>query len=238
MKAKGGFAYLTAEEMAEADRVAIEDFGIDVLSLMENAGKQVADLARRMLGGTVEGRKVCCLVGKGNNGGDGLVAARHLRNWGADVSIVLAGSREELRDVPARQFVSVQKMGLRVTEPTGDFGGELLIDALLGYGSRGNPREPVAGVILRANGSSVPILAVDVPSGLDATTGEPGEPCVSAKTTVTFGLPKSGFLNPRSRKFVGELYLADISLPDQIYRRYHFPQGIFAKDALIPLGEV
>jgi hydroxyethylthiazole kinase-like uncharacterized protein yjeF len=234
LKSEGGFAYLTAEEMAEADRMTIGDFGIDVLSLMENAGVATANLARKMLGGDTSGRSVCCLVGRGNNGGDGLVAARHLHNWGALVTVVLGGERGELRDVPARQLATVDKMGIKVFGQDGDFGGaELLVDALLGYGSRGDPRDPLARLIRRANTSGTRILAVDIPSGLDATTGEPGEPCIIAKATVTFGLLKNGFLNPRSRGFVGDLYLADISLPGGIYSRYSQRPGIFARDSLV-----
>lgn len=234
MKFEGGFAFLTAEEMAEADRTTVQDLGIDVLSLMENAGLGVAELARRMLGGSVSGRRICCLVGKGNNGGDGLVAARHLHNWGGKVTVAVGGERSELRDVPAKQLAGADRIGILIGGPGQDFGGaELLVDALLGYGSRGNPREPVAQLIVRANRSGIPILAADIPSGLDATTGEPGEPCIAAKATVTFGLPKTGFLNPKGRKLVGELYLADISLPWLIYRRYSQQPGIFGKDTLI-----
>jgi len=226
--------YLTAEEMGEADKAAIEEFGIDVLALMENAGSATAQLARRMLGNDVDGRRICCLVGKGNNGGDGLVAARRLQTWGGRVTVVLGGAKGDLRDVPAKQLAMADRLGIPVEGPGGDFGrAELLVDALLGYGSRGNPREPVAGLIRRANGSGIPILAVDIPSGLDATTGGPGNPCVVAKATVTFGLPKTGFLNPRCREFVGELYLADISMPARIYAGYGQKPGIFGKDTLV-----
>ena len=237
MKSDGGMVYLTADEMAELDRTAVEEFGIDVLVLMENAGLAVANLARRMLGGSVAGRKVFCLVGKGNNGGDGLVAARHLHNWGAQVAVVLGERRADLRDGPARQLGVVEKMGLEIGGPEKELGGsELLIDALLGYSSRGDPREPVAGLIRRANGSAVQILAVDLPSGLDATSGAPREPCVRARATVTFGLPKTGFLNTKSRRFVGELYVADISLPAELYRRYAQEASIFGKDNLVKIG--
>jgi len=226
--------YLTAEEMAEADRAAIEDFGIDVVALMENAGFATAQLARKMLGNDVDGREVCCLAGKGNNGGDGLVAARRLHGWGCRVTVVLGSKRSELRDIPARQLSSVERNGIPVLDSEGDFGGaELLIDGLLGYGSKGNPREPTSGLIRRANSSGIPILAVDIPSGLDATTGQPSDPCIAANATVTFGLPKTGFLDPRAREKVGELYLADISLPKPIYSRYAQSPAIFGKDTLV-----
>jgi NAD(P)H-hydrate epimerase len=235
LKSQGGLVYLTAEEMAGADRMAIEEFGIDVLSLMENAGVATATLARRILGGDVSGRRVRCLVGRGNNGGDGLVAARHLLNWGAKVTVILASSRDEIRDAPSRQLGTVVKMGIRIAEPDEDLAADLLIDALLGYGARGNPREPLAGLIRKANGSGIPILAVDIPSGLDATTGEPGEPCVIAKATVTFALPKTGFLNHRAQKFVGELFVADISMPKEVYSRYTASPGIFERDTLVKI---
>jgi NAD(P)H-hydrate epimerase len=234
LKTQGGLAFLTAEEMAEADRVAIEDFRVDVLSLMENAGVAVAGVARNMLRGDVAEKGVCCLVGKGNNGGDGLVAARHLHNWGAKVKVVLAGEKSELRDVAAKQFEIVERMGIPVGGVKEDFGGaELLVDALLGYSSRGSPREPIAGLIRRANASKIQTLAVDVPSGLDATTGVPGEPCVVAKATVTLGLPKTGFLNPAAAIFVGELYLADIAMPMEVYLRYSQQQVGFGKAAVV-----
>jgi len=221
LRTEGGITYLTAGEMSEADRVAIEEFGVDVLSMMENAGVAVATVARRMLGGDVKGKDVCCLVGKGNNGGDGLVAARHLHNGGARVSLALGGLRAEFRDMPARQFDIVDKMGIEPIDYRGGFGGaELLVDALLGYGSAGNPRGTTGELIRSANGTGIEMLAVDIPSGLDATMGEPGDPCVVASATVTLGLPKTGFLNPKSRSFVGELYLADISMPREIYARY------------------
>jgi hydroxyethylthiazole kinase-like uncharacterized protein yjeF len=234
LKSEGGLVYLTAEEMAEADRISIEDFGMSVLSLMGNAGLGVATLARKMLGGAASGRRVCCLVGKGNNGGDGLVAVRHLHNWGAQVNVVLGGERKDLRDVPGKQLAIVEKMNVEINEAGAAFkGAELLVDALLGYGSKGNPRDTVASLIRRANASGIPTLAVDIPSGLDATTGEPGDPCIVAKSTVTLGLPKTGFLNPRARAYVGELFVADISMPREVYVRYQGGPLDFGADGLM-----
>lgn len=223
--------------MAQADRIAIEEFGIDVVVLMENAGLQVGILAQKMLGGTVAGRRACVVAGKGNNGGDGLVAARHLHNWGAKVTVILGAEKGDLRDVPARQLKILEKMGVEINGPAGGFDrAELLIDALLGYGSMGNPKEPMAGLIHNINSSGIPVLAVDVPSGMDATTGEPGEPCIVANATVTFGLLKTGFLNRESVRFIGELYLADISLPEQIYQKYGQEPGKFGRTNLLKVA--
>lgn len=231
----GGVVYLTAQEMAEFDRGAIEEFGIDELILMENAGIAVARAARRLLDGDAAGKKVGVLVGKGNNGGDGLVAARHLLNQGAQVSLILAEGRAGLRDLPAKQLEMIEKMGVGLTGPEpGMRGANLLVDALLGYNLRGNPKEPLAGLIVRANASKTRILAVDIPSGLDATTGDPGDPCIVADTTVTLGLPKVGFLNPGARKQVGRLYLADISFPPRLYAKYGQEVGLFGRDSLVP----
>lgn len=229
----GGLAYLTAEEMAAADRQTI-DSGLGVETLMENAGVKTAELARSSLGGSVAGRKVAVMVGRGNNGGDGLVAARHLHNWGAEVMVMMAESRESLRDVPARQLAIVEKMGVRVVVPGQEQRAELLVDALLGYGAKGDPREPLASLIRKANASKVPILAVDLPSGLDATTGKPGDPCVMAKWTLTLGFPKAGFLTRQAEEFIGELYLADISLSRAIYEQYSC-MGIFSSGPLVRL---
>ena len=236
LKSEGGLAYLTAEEMAEVDRTAIEDYGIDVVVLMENAGGASAALAMRMLGGEVAGKTICCLVGKGNNGGDGMVAARHLSNWGATVQVILAEERSALRDVPARQAAVLEKMGIPIKGPGEDFSkAHLVIDALLGYGARGNPKEPIASLIRLANISKRPMLAVDIPSGMDATTGEARNPCVRATATVTFGFPKTGFLSIESKGLTGDLYLADISLPSKLYSAYAFPAGIFEKESLVKI---
>ena len=230
---QGGLVYLTSEEMGEADREAIDGFGIDVLSLMENAGTTVATLARLLLNGSVVGRRVGVLVGKGNNGGDGLVAARHLHNWGADVRVMLS-DREALGQVPSRQLVAVEKAGVSVYGAEGSLAGfDLLIDSLLGYSSKGDPREPVRGMILNANTCGAPILAVDIPSGLDTTAGVPNDPCVVARATLTLGFPKTGFLNPRCRRYVGRLYLGDVSLPLEVYRKHSQSAMLFEKESVV-----
>jgi NAD(P)H-hydrate epimerase len=230
---QGGLAYLTSEEMGEADREAIDGFGIDVLSLMENAGLAVATVARLLLEGSVGGRRVGVLVGKGNNGGDGLVAARHLHNWGADVRVMLS-DRGAIGQVPSRQLTAVERAGVQVYDAEGSLAGlDLLIDSLLGYNSKGDPREPVRGMILNANASGVPILAVDVPSGFDTTAGGHNNPCVIARATLTLGFLKTGFLNPGCRPYVGQLYLGDVSLPLEIYRKHAQSATLFVKESVV-----
>lgn len=234
MQQARGFVYVTAEEMRIIDEAAIERYGIDVLSLMENAGTAAAHLAKLMMGGSVIGKRIACLTGKGNNGGDGLVASRHLHNWGAALTVVLGSGKETLGDVGARRLDSIRAMGIPVLDAAADLTGfDLLLDALLGYNSKGAPREPLADLIRKANESRVPIMAIDIPSGLDPTTGTPNDPCVVARATLTLALPKTGFLNPASRKFVGDLYLGDVSVPMEVYRDFHQAAPLFEEGQVI-----
>lgn len=236
MRQMNGVSYVTAEEMQMIDKATIEKCGIDVLSLMENAGAVTALLAKRMLGGDPSRKRVACLVGKGNNGGDGLVASRHLHNWGIEVAAVLSTEKDALGEVPLRQLRSVETMGIQVLGAEADLSGfELLLDALLGYNAKGAPRGAVAPLIHRANDSGIPILAVDVPSGLDPTTGEPNEPCIVAEATLTLALPKAGFLNPVSRRFVGELFLGDVSIPRQVYAGFSQTTPLFSEGQVVRL---
>jgi NAD(P)H-hydrate epimerase len=229
-----GFVYVTADEMKAMDEATIQRYRIDVLSLMENAGVATALLAKRMLGGSVRGKRIACLTGKGNNGGDGLVASRHLVDWGAEVAVVLSSGREELGGAGARQFEFAVAAEIPVLGVEADLTGyDLILDALLGYSSKGAPREPMAGLIRRANDSEVPILAIDIPSGLDPTTGTPNDPCVVAKATLTLALPKTGFLNPESRRFVGDLYLGDVSIPVQVYRDFRQTRLLFEEGQIV-----
>ena len=207
---------LTTDQMIEVDRLMIEKYGIVLLQMMENAGRQLAEQARRMLG-DLNGRRIVVLCGAGNNGGGGLVAARHLHNRGAQVQVKLAGNRDRLKEVPALQYRSVQVLGLCGDDDPDLARADLIIDALIGYGLSGNPRDPIAPWIERANQSTRPILALDAPSGLDTSTGTAGVPCIVATVTLTLALPKLGLLTPAAQAVVGELYVADIGVPPELY---------------------
>lgn len=226
---------VSAAQMAEADRAANEEFGIALDMLMENASRQVALAARVCLGGAVLSRRIVALAGRGSNGGDALGAARHLLNWGALVTCVVAGSPSELRPAPRRQFDILAAMTAR---PAGtSLAGaetlaeaasvedelaraELVLDGLLGYSASGPPRGEVAGLIRLANRSRVRILAIDLPSGLDPDTGQPLGLAIRAAMTVTLALPKTGLLATPSRNLVGDLLLADIAMPPLVYARF------------------
>ena len=216
MMAVPNLPWLTWAQMVEVDRLMIEEWHISLAQMMENAGRNLAQLTRRLLAGTVAGKRVIVLSGAGNNGGGGMVAARHLHNWGAQVGVTLVGSAERLTGVPAQQYHIIHKMGLLANNPDLQ-AADMIIDAIIGYGLRGAPRPPASDWITRANHSRAPILALDNPSGLDATTGVPYDPCMRAAATLTLALPKQGLRAPEAVPYVGALYLADISVPPEVY---------------------
>jgi hydroxyethylthiazole kinase-like uncharacterized protein yjeF len=216
-----------AAQMAEVDRIAVQELQLPVDLLMENASRQIAAVARLLLGGTVAGKRVIGLVGTGNNGGDVAGALRHLVNWGARVCAELAAPQERQRETVRAQTVRLllattseaavvhdaSQKGLR------DLDADLLLDGLLGYSARGAPRDDVARLIAAANTSAVPILAVDLPSGLDPDTGERTDVAIHAKATVTLALPKTGLLASGAHVAVGEMLLADIGIPHVAFSR-------------------
>jgi NAD(P)H-hydrate epimerase len=222
--------------MAEVDRLMSEEWGITLIQMMENAGRNLAELARRMLDGELSGRRVTVLCGKGNNGGGGMVAARHLSNRGASVSVKLMGDPAGLKEIPAHQWDILQVMALTQADDPDLARADLILDAMIGYGLSGDPRGVVAEWIRRANAAGGPILALDAPSGLDTTSGTAGNPCVRATATLTLALPKTGLLTPAARPLVGKLLLADISVPPGLYRRLGLEVGpIFAEDSILEL---
>jgi len=207
---------LTTDQMREVDRLMIETYGIALEQMMENAGRDLAELARRMLDERAAGRQIAVLCGAGNNGGGGMVAARHLHNMGFQVSVVLASDPNKLKGVPAHQWDILRAIHLE--RATFDLeASALILDALLGYGSKGDPRPPIKNWIERANASGIPILSLDSPSGLDTTSGGPGQPCIWAAATMTLALPKTGLFAAQAKECVGELYLADIGVPPELY---------------------
>lgn len=223
------------EQMVEVDRAMIEDYGIELIQMMENAGRNLAELTSRMLGASLSGRSVCVLCGRGNNGGGGMVAARHLHNRGADVHVIrLAG---ELKDVPAKQWQILENMELR-NEPYYDLSeADIVVDALIGYGLDGDLRPEAAVWIEKINAAGKPVLALDAPSGLDTTSGTASRLTVRADATLTLALPKIGLMGESARPFVGRLYLADISVPPGLYRKIGLDvQNLFEQDSIIKIG--
>lgn len=236
MEISGDIPVLTTPQMVEVDRLMIEEYQIELIQMMENAGRNLAELARRDLGGLVAGKSIALLCGAGNNGGGGFVAARHLHNWGANVSLILAFDPSRLKEIPAHQWRILMQMGLDSNQEPDLPKADLILDALIGYGLSGDPRQPVAGWIEKANKAGRPILALDAPSGLDTTSGIPGNPCIKAAATLTLALPKMGLLTREAKDYVGDLYLADISVPPKLYRHLGVEvPNLFEKDTILKI---
>lgn len=234
--------YLTTEQMMEVDRAMIFDYKIELVQMMENAGRNLAHLARkRFLGGDPVGRSVVVLAGTGGNGGGALVCARRLHGYGSKVTVIVTKSAELFAPVPKHQLDILERM--KVTIGLSDLTGQLdpcdlIIDGLIGYSLKGSPRGTASELIRWANGQKCPVLALDAPSGVDSTTGTVFDPAIKADATMTLALPKRGLGARGVQDQVGELYLADISVPPSLYAKpsLGFEVGhIFAKSDIIRL---
>lgn len=215
----------TRQQARELDRIAMQDYAIPGVILMENAGRACASAAAQMLG-SAEDARVLVLAGKGNNGGDGYVVARHLCNWGAGVRVLLLASRDDIlagegetpdnlrvvlsMGIPVDELDSAEDVERALTEHSD---ADLIVDALLGTGVRGAVREPYLGAIEVVNRAGRPVLAIDVPSGLDCDTGEPLGAAVRARVTVTMAVNKLGFTRPGADAYTGRVEVAEISIP-------------------------
>jgi NAD(P)H-hydrate epimerase len=227
----------------ELDRRAIEGFGVPGIVLMENAGRGCAELLMRL---NPDKKPVVILCGPGNNGGDGFVIARHLDNhgWRACAVTHQISPKQDSQDWVGeqRQYPPDARTNWQIvfrtqlewwpeyrfaTDPDSlhqrvllDFRGCWIVDALFGTGLSRPLEFPFDDVVERVNGSGCPVLAVDIPSGLDCDTGEPLGPTVRATHTATFVAPKRGFLNPASRAWTGEVHVIDIGAPRVLVEEY------------------
>lgn len=221
--------------MRAVDDLMVDELGIELKQMMENAGRNLAVLARALLGGSAAERFVTVLAGPGGNGGGGLVAARHLLGAGASVHIRLAVPAAQLAPVTADQLGILTTLGADIA-----VGGEsplpeteLVVDALLGYAQSGPPRGEAARLIEAVRDRRV--LALDVPSGLELSTGALRTPHVAAEATMTLAAPKTGLRGPAAAA-VGDLYLADISVPAAAFERIGRPYDTpFAESPLVRL---
>lgn len=210
---------MSREQVREVDRRAIEEYGLPGVVLMENAGRGAAELLIRL---GIDGTVVIC-AGKGNNGGDGFVIARHLQNHGVEVRLLLFCDPNQLLGDAAINYRVLRVAGMEgeIVADCPDIGllqnrltgADWIVDALLGTGTRGELREPFPTIISAINESSAKVFAIDLPSGMDCDSGEPLSCCVRAEHTATFVAPKLGFTNPAAAQFTGEVHVIDIGVP-------------------------
>ena len=210
-------SYITAAQAKCLDAKLLDVYGISTLVLMENAGRQVADAVQAVYTGR---KKIAVACGKGNNGGDGIVAARHLIARGIDPDVFLACRRQELRGEAKINLDILYKLGCKIVEaprvkPAAlnflRYG--LIVDALLGVGLSGPVRGIYGDIIRSINDSGSYVLAVDIPSGLDASTGAAQGYYVKADATITFAARKAGMLKREGRKACGKVVVADLGVP-------------------------
>ncbi|MBD3218818.1 MAG: NAD(P)H-hydrate dehydratase [candidate division Zixibacteria bacterium] len=213
---------VTAKQMQEIDKTAIEERGIPGLELMENAGRGIAEYLYDISDNDVSTKNVAVICGKGNNGGDGFVVGRYLSEWGAAVNFYLLGKKDDLKgdaetnlkralemELPIEEISSPEE--LELSEET-----DLIVDAIFGTGFHGDIREPMDQMVEKINSYDIPIAAVDCPSGLNTSTGELSRSSIIADFTATLALPKIGhFLYP-GVEHVGELTVIDIGIPEDV----------------------
>jgi len=235
--------WLSTEQMREVDRAMVEDYGILLIQMMENAGRNLAHLAReRFLEGNASGKTILVLAGPGGNGGGGLVCARRVHNWGANVLVYLSSPVATLTEVPRHQHDVLKKISVPIRESdkrTALPDADLIVDAIVGYGLRGDPRGAAVTLIDAVNAHDAPVLSLDVPSGIDATTGIARRPAIKAAVTMTLALPKEGLRKEAARELVGELYLADIGVPPRLYSRPPLKLDVgplFAMQEIVKIG--
>jgi NAD(P)H-hydrate epimerase len=210
---------LTREQSREMDRISMQELGIPGIVLMENAARGIAQVALRRLDGRPGPVSVVC--GPGNNGGDGLAAARHLANAGADVRIHLVVPPEAYRDgsEPAVHLAVARAMGLPLSEGVDLEGAALILDGIFGTGLVRQVRSPFGAAIQAINDAPGAVLAIDLPSGLDANTGEILGVAVRADATATMGAKKAGFALGAGPDLVGEVEVIDIGIPPSVIAR-------------------
>jgi NAD(P)H-hydrate epimerase len=215
---------LTRDQSRRIDSIAIERYGIPGVVLMENAGRGVVEVLREI----DPAPRVVILCGKGNNAGDGFVIARHLEIRDMDVRVMLLGAPTELTGDARLNFDVLTRCDVPIFDLSADCssarldqharGATWLVDALLGTGAAGEPREPIRSAILWMNSQPARRLAVDVPSGLDCDTGQAASATVRADVTCTFVAPKVGLLRAEASQFVGQLRLVSIGAPPRLVR--------------------
>ena len=212
---------LSRDEVRAVDRCAIETLGIPGILLMENAGRQVADAVVDLLGGA-QGRAVAIVAGAGNNGGDGFVAARHLDLRGCRTVTFLLADGDKLTGDAAANYRIARDLGLEIRRTQGDDIARLaqelaafdaVVDAIGGTGIRGPLRGDQAAAVQQVNAAGRPVLAVDIPTGLDCDTGQAPGPAIRAAITVTFICRKKGFDAPGAAAYTGRVRVADIGIP-------------------------
>lgn len=215
---------MTRDQVRAVDSWAINEVGIVGVVLMENAGRSCAELIKERLAEVASSPKVCIFCGTGNNGGDGYVIARHLLNDGFEAAVIICGNSNKIKGDAKINLEILKKLGRPIDNLSlkeADFaagvedfvsGADMIVDALFGTGLRGELNEEYKQLIESINAQNIPVLAVDIPSGLDCNSGQPLGAAIRAECTVTFVAVKTGFTNSQADQYTGKIYIASIGI--------------------------
>ena len=234
---------VTSQQMRNIDKKTIKGEKIPGLELMEKAGLGSAQVAKKMLGHQLKDKRVLILCGRGNNGGDGFVVGRYLSQWGADVKLFLLGKKNDVKGDAKVNMKKAQDMGLPIKELSRkkdlprNPNSHLMVDAIFGTGFQGKAEGLYADAINFINKSESPVLAIDIPSGLNADTGKAEGVCVKADHTATMALPKVGHFFHPGRTYSGEVTVVDIGVTKKIINKEKLNLNLMTKEevkALLP----
>ena len=236
------YQYLPTDQMQALEKRSFENYPITLEQMMQKAGQAVFDVVMEKVLAPAQipdqagnDKRVLVVTGKGNNGGDALVTARLLKEEGVDVMVLSPYPIEEFSEMAKKEMEKIIKMGIKIQNAKSKMRNyDLIIDALFGFSLRGNPRPPADKIIEQINCSQIPVLAVDVPSGLDVHDGSVGNPTVKADYTVTFGMLKKGF--EEHPDLVGKVYLGDLGIPEQAYRDMEYEPPLFRGESYLPVN--
>lgn len=230
----------SSPQMQTFEQYACDAFGITVEYMMQRAGHAIADMvSEELMKEMPEKKPILVVAGKGNNGGDALVAARMLHEKGQEVEVLSPYPDEEFTIASRQEISELRSSGLRVFSAINEVDPEaaqkygLIIDGLFGFSLEGNPLSPAKEIIEWMNASGVPILSVDVPSGLDVSTGRLMSPAVKATYTLALGMPKAGM--DVYRDHTGKLFLGSLDIPQRAYEKVGVKEAIFQGKNYIPL---
>ncbi len=235
---------LNSREMREIDYQAINEYGIPSIVLMENAGIRTVEVVEDLLEGR-GGKNVIVLAGKGNNGGDGLVIARHLLNSGINVETFLLAFPGEITADSYTNYKVLSKLSPNIYQLLGEedldrlmlslLSADLVVDAIYGNGFTGQLSEFEARIVKMVNWSNLPVVAVDVPSGVEADTGKVYGEAIKAVHTVSFALPKLGLVFEPGREYTGTLTVADIAIPRTLLEDKQLKKNLIDHEMIRPL---
>jgi NAD(P)H-hydrate epimerase len=216
---------VSRDQMARIDEKVPEEYGISISRMMENAGYQIAEFIRS----EIDPGGVAVYAGKGNNGGDALAAARRLHLWGYSVEVVLA--TRELDGIRREELEILEELGVDINMEKAEKNYSVALEGLIGYNLNGDPRPPFDSMIQEIN-QQEKVISIDIPTGVDADTGEKSSPAVEADYTVTLAMPKKGMDEWNS----GEIWVADISIPPEAYKEFGFSGDMFGRSSLVELS--